>query len=140
MNTSIIPKNRSTFYLVEENLKDLFLKNYPNESNYLMIKPEQILSWLQSYSSKKRLVVLVSNLEIFDVKLVKNIFIRSYTSEFVFVTKSYTDSIQEGKIYQVLIQKDKHFPNGERCVIGKNGQTVTLDCFQHQQPQRYSNG
>lgn len=37
--------------------------------------------------------------------------------------------ITKNKTYQVLLIKDKHFPEGEECVLGDNKEYVTLDCF-----------
>lgn len=40
--------------------------------------------------------------------------------------------ISKGVVYTVSMIKDEDFPEGEECVMGENGEYVTLLCFQYE--------
>lgn len=45
--------------------------------------------------------------------------------------ESWEGMITEGKAYQIILHQDEEFPEGEECVIGDNGELITL-FFKHQ--------
>ncbi len=45
--------------------------------------------------------------------------------------ESWAGMITEGKSYLIILHQDEEFPQGEECVIGDNGELITL-FFKHQ--------
>ncbi len=114
--------------------KEQFLKNNNRVANW-----ETMLGLFDEYSLKSDYYSEGIFVHSEEKKLPNKVFKklpyfseRIYTNQRILVIKTYTSVVSVGKSYQVILHVDKHFPKGEKCVIGDNGELVTLLCFKYQ--------
>ncbi|TAH17730.1 MAG: hypothetical protein EAZ08_12925 [Cytophagales bacterium] len=128
-------------YVIENNLSRLFPKannaktKYSFEDLHYLLLIEHYLSDLQRDNYSSYIFVHDENKDFLNVNFKENPTFseRVYTNYLAEALEGLENSITESKEYHIFIQKDIHFPEGEKCVIGDNGQLIILSTFKYKE-------